>query len=76
MSLNRSRDFNSQASLPNFQPEAEALITVEVDVMQPRSLPNGSLDEAICLANIEFNSLDIIGMPSSRMSVITYLHLT
>lgn len=75
MSLNHSRDFNSQSSLPNFQPNAEALITIEVDVMQPRCLPNGSLDEAICLANIEFNSLDIIGMFSMPTSFITYLHV-
>ena len=41
--------------------DSEALIRVELDLISPACPSNTTQDEQLCIANVQFNNLDIVG---------------
>ena len=50
--------------MPLIAEDAEALITVDIDLLSANCPSNTNGDEAMQIATIQFNSLDVIGKKS------------
>jgi hypothetical protein len=54
----------SSSGLPQLENDAEALISVELDMINP-GCPTNTTDETVYIGNLQFNNLDFIGIGNS-----------